>query len=209
MTTAPLPGQPPASPAPPPPAPPGPDPSVLSLLPPSAALAEGGLSIGGCPLSELAERFGTPAYVIDEAALRSRARDYREAFAARHPRSRVCFATKAYPSRSILRILAEEGLGCDVVGAGELRIALAAGMDPAGIVMHGNAKTDADIQAALDARIGYIAVDGFDDIDRIGKLAAGGRAVGRGDGARRPGRAALRIGRRHHPRRHAGQPARW
>jgi diaminopimelate decarboxylase len=162
-------GQPPASPPPAPGA--GLDPSVLSLLPPSAALAAGELSIGGCPLSELAERFGTPAYVIDEAALRSRARDYRAAFTARHPRSRVCFATKAFPSRSILRILAEEGLGCDVVGAGELRIALAAGMAPASIVMHGNAKTDADIQAALDARIGYIAVDGFDDIDRIDKLA--------------------------------------
>jgi diaminopimelate decarboxylase len=147
------------------------DPRAVSLLPPSAQLVPGDLLIGGCALSELARRFGTPAYVIDETALRSRARAYREAFTSRHPRSRVCFAAKAYPSASIIKILAQEGLGCDVVGAGELRIALAAGMDPAGIVMHGNAKTDADIQAALDARIGYIAVDGFDDIDRIERLA--------------------------------------
>jgi diaminopimelate decarboxylase len=155
----------------PPSARPGLDAPELSLLPPSAALAEGDLSVGGCLLSEIAQQFGTPAFVIDEAALRSRAREYRDAFTSRHPRSRICFAAKAYPSAAIIRILAQEGLGCDVVGAGELRIALAAGMDPASIVMHGNAKTDADIQAALDARIGYIAVDGFDDIDRIEKLA--------------------------------------
>ena len=61
------------------------------------------------------------------------------------------------------------GLGCDVVGAGELRLALVAGIDPAKIVMHGNAKSDDDIRGALDARIGYIVVDGFDDIDRIEK----------------------------------------
>ncbi|HTV99701.1 MAG TPA: diaminopimelate decarboxylase, partial [Streptosporangiaceae bacterium] len=122
-------------------------------------------------LRELAGRFGTPAYVLDEQALRARAREYRDALATRHPRSQVCFATKAYPSASVISVLADEGLGCDVVGGGELRIALAAGVAPANIVMHGNAKTDDDIQAALDARIGYIAVDGFDDIDRIARLA--------------------------------------
>jgi diaminopimelate decarboxylase len=126
----------------------------------------GGLLVGGCSLREIAAEFGTPAFVIDEADLRSRGREYLRAFTSRHPRTRVCFAAKAYPSASIIRILAQEGIGCDVVGAGELRIALAAGMDPAGIIMHGNAKTDADIQAALDARICYIAVDGFGDIDR-------------------------------------------
>ena len=78
---------------------------------------------------------------------------------------------KAYPSASMISFLAREGLGFDVVGGGELRLALAAGVDPATIIMHGNAKTDDDIQAALDARIGYIAVDGFDDIDRIEKFA--------------------------------------
>ena len=143
----------------------------LSLLPPSAALVGRDLSVGGCLLTEIARQFGTPAFVIDEAALRSRAREYLDAFTSRHSRSRICFAAKAFPSASIIRILAQEGLGCDVVGAGELRIALAAGMDPASIVMHGNAKTDADIQAGLDARIGYIVVDGFDDIDRIDRLA--------------------------------------
>ena len=143
----------------------------LSLFPPSATIAGDDLQVGGCSLREIAERFGTPAYVIDEQALRSRAREYLAAFTRRHPRSRVCFAVKAYPSASMISFLAREGVGFDVVGAGELRLALAAGADPATIIMHGNAKTDDDIQAALDARIGHIAVDGFDDIDRIEKFA--------------------------------------
>jgi diaminopimelate decarboxylase len=143
----------------------------LSLLPPSATIEGEDLRIGGCLLSDLAERFGTPAYVIDEGALRARAREYLTALTSRHPRGRVCFAVKAYPSVSMIRVLVSEGLGCDVVGAGELRLALEAGADPANIVMHGNAKSDADIEAALAARIGYIVIDGFDDIDRIERLA--------------------------------------
>src|SRR5499425_388303 len=143
----------------------------LSLFPPSATIAGDDLQVGGCSLREMAERFGTPAYIIDEQALRSRARDYLAAFTRRHARSRVSFAVKAYPSASMISFLAREGLGFDVVGAGELRLALAAGADPATIIMHGNAKTDDDIQAALDAHIGHIAVDGFDDIDRIEKFA--------------------------------------
>jgi len=143
----------------------------LSLLPPSAAVDGEDIRIGGCLLREIADRFGTPAYVLDEQALRARAQEYARALADRHRRGLVCFAAKAYPSASVISVLAQEGLGCDVVGAGELRIALAAGVHPAKIVMHGNAKTDQDIQAALDAGIGYIVVDSFDEIDRIARLA--------------------------------------
>jgi diaminopimelate decarboxylase len=144
----------------------------LSLLPPSAVIDGEDLRIGGCLLSELAGEFGTPAYVFDEQALRERAAEYLETMTSRHPRSRACFAVKAFPSAAMIRVLVESGLGCDVVGAGELRLALAAGADPATIVMHGNAKSDEDIQAAIDACIGYIVVDGFDDIDRIERLAS-------------------------------------
>jgi len=143
----------------------------LSLLPPSAVVDGDDLRIAGVSLRELASEFGTPAYVLDEDYLRARARQYVGSLTSRHPRSRVCFAAKAFPSASVIGVLAEEGLGCDVVGAGELRLALAGGVDPARIVMHGNAKSDDDIRAALDARIGYIVVDGFDDIDRISRLA--------------------------------------
>lgn len=145
----------------------------LSLLPPSATIAGDDLLIGGCSLAEIAAEFGTPAFVFDEQALRDRARRFADGLARRHHRgrSRACFATKSFPSASMISILASEGLGFDVVGEGELRIALAGGADPGSIVMHGNAKSDADIRAALDARIGYIVVDGFDDIDRITRLA--------------------------------------
>src|SRR5207247_9805737 len=100
------------------------------------------------------------AYVIDEQALRSRAREYLAAFTRRHARSRVSFAVKAYPSASMISFLARERLGFDVVGGGELRLALAAGADPAAIIMHGNAKTDDDVQAAPDAGIRSHAVAG-------------------------------------------------
>jgi diaminopimelate decarboxylase len=143
----------------------------LSLFPPTTIMDDTDLKVGGCSLVAVGEEFGTPVFVIDEAALRSRAREYVQAFKNQHPRSRVCFAVKSFPSASVIRVLAEEGVGCDVVGAGELRIAMDAGADPSTIVMHGNAKTDDDIRAAIAARIGYIVVDGFDDIDRIEKLA--------------------------------------
>ncbi len=149
----------------------------LSLLPPSAVIDGDDLRIGGCLLSEIAAEFGTPAYVFDEQALRDRAAEYLDAMTSRHSRSRACFAVKAFPSVSMIKVVVDAGLGCDVVGAGELRLAIAAGAEPATIVMHGNAKSDEDIQAAIDAGIGYIVVDGFDDIDRIERLASAGRPV--------------------------------
>jgi diaminopimelate decarboxylase len=145
----------------------------LSLFPPTTIIDGADLRVGGCSLTAISEDFGTPVFVIDEAALRSRAREYIQEFKRQHSRSRICFAVKSFPSASVIRVLAAEGVGCDVVGAGELRIALAAGADPATIVMHGNAKTDEDIRAAIDARIGYIVVDGFDDIRRIETFATG------------------------------------
>jgi diaminopimelate decarboxylase len=143
----------------------------LSLLPPSAVIEDDDMRIGGCLLTDIADRFGTPTFVIDEQALRSQALDYVSALTSRHPGGRVCFAVKAFPAVSMIRVLVRSGLGCDVVGAGELRLALAAGADPATIVMHGNAKSDEDIAAAVEAGIGFIVVDGFDDIDRIERFA--------------------------------------
>src|SRR5206468_10829729 len=121
---------------------------------------------GGCALEEVAEQFGTPAFVVDEAAVRRTARSYREAFSSWHGDTRVCFASKAFPCTPVVRVLAEEGLGCEVAGGGELAIALAAGFDPANIVLHGNAKTDAELQAALDAGVGLVVIDGPDDLMR-------------------------------------------
>lgn len=144
----------------------------LSLYPDGTALdADGKLLIGGCRVADLADRFGTPAFLLDAAALRRRVHEYVDAFVSRHPRSRVLFAAKSFPSASVIRLLVQAGCGVDTAAWGELRMALAAGADPDGIVFHGNAKTDADIRAALDARVRYVVIDNLDDVERIARLA--------------------------------------
>jgi diaminopimelate decarboxylase len=151
---------------------------VLELFPPGAGVdGDGELVVGGCRLRNLAAEFGTPAYVVDEGALRERAREYRDELRARWPDSLALFASKACPSTAVLRAVAEEGLGCDVAGAGELVHALAAGVDPARIYLHGNAKTDEDLRRALDAGVGTVVVDNLDDVDRLERLARGEQGV--------------------------------
>src|ERR1700760_2855668 len=89
----------------------------------------GHLEIGGCDTVELAREFGTPAYVVAEDDLRSRARSFLDALGARHRDYDVLFASKAFPCTAVYRLLAEEGLACDVASGGELALALAAGFD--------------------------------------------------------------------------------
>jgi diaminopimelate decarboxylase len=150
----------------------------MDLLPRTAELdVDGRVLVGGCRLEDLAERFGTPAFVVDEFDLRASAREFQEAFLSWHARSRVCFASKAFPCAAVVRVFAEQGLGCDVAGRGELEIALAAGMDPATIVVHGNAKTDDELGAALEAGVGLIVIDGPDDLARLERLGALARPV--------------------------------
>ena len=141
---------------------------LIGVLPRTAGWAgDGRLTVGGVALADVAREFGTPAFVFDEQGLRETAREYRAAFTARHPDTDVHFASKALPCAPVLRILQEEGLGCDVASAGELKIALAAGFDPAKLLLHGNAKSDEDIAHALEAGVGLIVIDGPDDVDRL------------------------------------------
>jgi diaminopimelate decarboxylase len=118
-------------------------------------------------VAELAETYGTPALIVDENSVRARARQYADGLAARWPDSRATFASKAFPCTAVYRLLTEEGLGIDVAGGGELTLALAAGADPAGLVVHGNAKTDEELRLAVEAGAGTIVVDNFDDIDKL------------------------------------------
>src|ERR671920_1099544 len=105
--------------------------ALLSLFPPSSAVdADGMLLLGGCRAAALAEEFGTPVLVFDEPALRARAREYRTELAARWPRSRVVFASKAFPATAVQRVMVQEGLGLDVAGGGEIITALKAGAEP-------------------------------------------------------------------------------
>jgi diaminopimelate decarboxylase len=149
-----------------------------SVLPRSAGrAADGRLTVGGCALADVAAEFGTPAFVFDEQGLRDSAREYVAAFRARHAASDVHFASKALPCAPVLRILAEEGLGCDVASAGELAIAMAAGFDPGHVLLHGNAKSDRDIGDALAAGVGLVVIDNADDVDRLVRLGADGQRV--------------------------------
>ncbi|MFJ4225427.1 diaminopimelate decarboxylase [Microbacterium sp. NPDC089695] len=146
--------------------------TILRLFPGGSHAVDGELVVGGCHVSDLAATYGTPLYAYDEHELRSRARRYREGLEARRPGSRVVFASKAFPAVAMYRLAAEEGLGIDVAGEGELRLALAAGVDPSSMVLHGNAKTDAELRLAIESGVGLIVIDNDDDVDRLERLGA-------------------------------------
>jgi diaminopimelate decarboxylase len=133
----------------------------------------GRLEIGGCDTVELAREFGTPAYVVAEDDLRDRARAFLEALATRHSDYDVLFASKAFPCTAVYRVLAEEGLACDVASGGELALALRGGFDPARIYFHGNAKSAEELRQALDAGVGHVVLDSFDEIERLTAIAEG------------------------------------
>ena len=155
-----------------------PEGQIISLFPSGTRLNENNeLLIGGCSASDLVSTFGTPALIVDESALRDRARRYREGLRSRWPNSEVIWASKSLPLTSVFRLLGEEGLGIDVAGGGELVMALAAGINPSKIVMHGNAKTDEEIEMAVTAGVGTVVIDNFDDIDRLEKIVKGEQAV--------------------------------
>src|ERR1700741_3038014 len=122
---------------------------LLPLFPEHSSVSpDGELLIAGVGVRELAERFGTPVYLVDEAALRHQARRMRDGLAARYPDSEVVFASKSFPCLAAYKLFAAEGLSIDVAGAGELVMALAAGVAPERIYQHGNAKTTAELTAA-------------------------------------------------------------
>jgi diaminopimelate decarboxylase len=149
---------------------------ILSLFPTGTTVdADGTLRIGGCRVDDLAAEFGTPAIVVDEGALRARAREYREQLAQRWPRARAVFASKAFPATAVQRVMVEEGLGLDVAGGGEIISALRAGVDPALVVLHGNAKSTEEIELAVAAGVGLVVVDNADDVDRLEAAVPAGR----------------------------------
>jgi diaminopimelate decarboxylase len=132
----------------------------------------GRLELGGCDAVELAREFGTPVYVVAEDDLRARARAFVAAIGARHADFDVLFASKAFPCTAVYRLLAEEGLSCDVASGGELALARAAGIDPARIYLHGNAKSVSELHEALQAGVGHIVIDSFDEMARLAQVAA-------------------------------------
>lgn len=149
---------------------------LLSLFPPGSVVDKDGmLIVGGVRADMLAADFGTPALVVAERALRDRAREYVAELNTRWPKSRVVFASKAFPCTAVQRVFVQEGIGLDVAGGGEIMTALRAGIDPRQLVLHGNAKTDEEIELALEHGIGLVVVDNGDDVDRLEATLAEGR----------------------------------
>lgn len=139
------------------------------LLPDTAAIADGRLAIGGVDVLDLADSYGTPLFIYDEEHLRSRCREAVAAFG-----DGVAYATKAFLSKAMARLVWEEGMCLDVATGGELHVALSAGVPANRLVMHGNNKSTAELTMALDSEVGRMVVDSFDEIDRIETLVSAG-----------------------------------
>ncbi|EXU68017.1 diaminopimelate decarboxylase [Streptomyces sp. PRh5] len=133
--------------------------------------ADGVVTVGGIDVKTLAEEFGTPAYFLDEADFRARCRAWREAFKGEGEDADVFYAGKAFLSRAVVRWLNEEGLNLDVCSAGELATALAAGMPAERIALHGNNKSTAEIERAVEEGVGRIVLDSFQEIVRVAHIA--------------------------------------
>jgi diaminopimelate decarboxylase len=128
----------------------------------------GVMMLAGNDVRDLAARYGTPLLVMDELDFRSRCQDFADAFGSA---ADVHYAAKAFLSSHIVKWLTQEGLSLDVCSGGELRLALRAGFPAARIALHGSNKSQAELEAAVDARIGAVVVDSFDEIGRLAGIA--------------------------------------
>lgn len=135
--------------------------------------AHGHLEIGGCDAVDLARAFGTPLYVLDEAAVRERCRAFRAAFGQRYLKSSIAYAGKALLNLAVIRIMDEEGMDLDVASGGELFTAIQAGFPSERITLHGNYKSDDELQLALESGIGRIVVDSLAEVAQLARLAGG------------------------------------
>ncbi len=142
--------------------------AIDSAIWPTSAIRTGGvLHIGGASVTDLVGEHGTPALFLDEDDMRMRARAHASAFDGVD----VYYAGKAFLCTTVARWIAEEGLGLDVCTGGELAVAVASGFPAERIAMHGNNKSRAELQRAVEARIGHVIVDSFDEIDRLAATA--------------------------------------
>ncbi|HYJ77543.1 MAG TPA: diaminopimelate decarboxylase [Actinomycetes bacterium] len=130
--------------------------------------AEGYLTVRGHDVRDLVAEHGSPVFLLDEADLRQRCRDYRDAFGG----ASVFYAAKAFLCVAVARWVEEEGLGLDVCTGGELAVAVRAGFPGERLLMHGNNKSTAELSAALDAGVGRVVVDSFDEVSRLSDLCA-------------------------------------
>ena len=145
--------------------------SVNQLLKPITTVRNNELTIGGCNLVELAKKYGTPLYVIDEKSLREICNDYKKAFKD-YKNIKMMYASKALCSLATSKILSDEGFGFDTVSAGEIYTVYKAGADMNKVVFNGNNKTAREIELALDLNVGRFSVDNFYEAELLNKIAS-------------------------------------
>lgn len=134
--------------------------------------ADNHLIIGGCAVPDLVAQFGSPLYIFDETTLRAQCSGYQAAFRRRYEKSLVVYASKAYINRALAQLMAQEGMGLDVVSSGELAIAAAAGFPLDRVYFHGNNKGPDELQYALEQGLGTVVVDNFHELDVLNATAA-------------------------------------
>ena len=144
--------------------------SINQSIKPATAEVKEHLMIGGCDTVELAKKYGTPLYVIDEATLRGICREYKAAFKD-YKNIRMMYASKALCTSAIVRILDEEGFGFDTVSAGEIYTVFKAGINMSHVLFNGNNKSVSEINLALDCRVGRFSVDNFYEAELLNRLA--------------------------------------
>ena len=132
----------------------------------------GNLEIGGCDLVDLAQKYGTPLYVLDEATIRSVCNDYKEAFSA-YPKVNMMYASKALCTLATSALLSKEGFGFDVVSSGEIYTVYKAGAPMKKVLFNGNNKSVDELTLALDLNVGRISVDNFLELSLLNEIAKG------------------------------------
>ncbi len=144
----------------------------LVLFPSTAEVdSKGHLLIGGCDTMKLAAEFGTPLYVFDELGIRNKCAEFKQEFSRRYANTAVSYSAKAFINTALARLFNEEGLGLDVVSAGEMSIARAAGFPMERVYFPGNNKSAEELKLALEWGVGRIVVDNFQELELLGKLA--------------------------------------
>ena len=145
--------------------------SINQSIKPITTETKGNIYVGGCDLVELAYKYGTPLYVVDEATLRGICREYKSAFSA-YKNVKMMYASKALCNLAIARILADEGFGFDTVSAGEIYTVSKAGVDLSTVLFNGNNKSPREIELALDLKVGRFSVDNFYEAKLLNEIAS-------------------------------------
>jgi diaminopimelate decarboxylase len=145
---------------------------LRAILPSTAEAPDGVLHVGGVSVTELAETYGTPVIAYDARHVRDAARAWIDAFEGYPAGASIAYATKAFSTVGLLRMLRDVGVGADVSSLGELEVALRAGVDPARIVLHGNNKSREELDAAVASRVGLIVLDAESELELLEQVAA-------------------------------------